>query len=200
MEGFKHQMLEVVASSVLFNITNPTLPPDVESLFFAFDKNMVVFTLISFWLFLYICLSSVKMPILSRVGEFFPIQGIIMFCGFITKVLMGFMDLDFSPTRDVLKHLMITPIILHNAYSLYHPNCYGQLRTILAISLTATVLNVGILALLLYVVYAPWLDPDLTVFDCLTFSSIISAVGKSKVCTITITQHFLLQILWKFWQ
>ena len=179
MDNLRHQMLEVVASSVLFNITNPSEPPDPEKLFVAPDKNMMVLTLVSFWLFLYICLRILRIPVLRRVNEFFPDQGIIMFCGFISKLLMGFMELEFELSTYVLKHLVITPIILHQAYSLNHPNCYGQLRTILLIALTATVLNVAIVSVLLHQVYAPWLNPELTVFDCLTFSSLISAIGKS---------------------
>ena len=39
-------------------------------------------------------------------------------------------------------------------------------------------MGLGMATILLNKVYAPWLDPGMTVFDCLTFSCIICAVGK----------------------
>lgn len=181
MDSLKHQLLEVVASGVLFPITNEAVPPDVGELFLTQDQNMVVMTLISCWLLFYmsISVSSIKQrPVFKRITDVLPEKGWIMLFGFLTKSLIGLLDLESNMSTDVVQHLVITTIILHASYSLYHQNCYTQLWTILVMAVTNTFLTLTLVTILLGKIYAPWLDPELTWFDCLTFSSIICAVGK----------------------
>ena len=90
---------------------------------------------------------------------------------------MGMMGLELKVPKAVLRHLMITPIILNASYSLYHPNCTNQMVTIVMTAVTSTVMNFLLVGVMLRGVYAPWFDPEMTVFDAFTFSSIISAVG-----------------------
>ena len=179
---FKHQVLEVVASSVLFDVTNlnQTVLPDFQRMFLSLDKESVVLTLLACWpMIWHIC--RPKLPSLRHFGkvtQFLPDKTFTMFFGFISKVIMGLMGLEMRLSVEVLKHLMITPIILHASYSIYHPNCFTQLRTIFVSSLSATLLSVVIVTVFLSQVYAPWLDPALSVLDSLVFASVISAVGK----------------------
>ena len=181
MDSFKHQLLEVVASGVLFNISNPSVPPDVEELLLSQDNSMLVMTLISCWLLFYMCISvsSIRqLPAVQRITDVLPEKGWIMLFGFLTKTLVSFLDLESNLSTDVVQHLIVTTIILHASYRLYHHNCYRQLGTILVMAVTNTFLTLAMVTILLSKVYAPWFDPELTVFDCLTFSSLICAVGK----------------------
>ena len=181
MDSFKHQLLEVVASGVLFNISNPSVPPDVAELFLSQDQAMLVMTLISCWLLFYMCISvsSVSQkPAFKRITGLLPEKGWIMLFGFLTKTFLDFLELESTLSTDVIQHLIITTIILHASYRLYYHNCYRQLGTILLMAATNTFLTLGMVTILLNKVYAPWLDPGMTVFDCLTFSCIICAVGK----------------------
>ena len=195
MNSLKHQLLEVVASGVLFNISNPSVPPDVEELFLSQDRSMLVLTLISCWLLFYMCISvsSIKqLPAIKRISDILPEKGWILLSGFLSKILIQVLDLesDLHLSADVVQHLILTTIILHASYRLYHPTCYRRLWTILAMSATNTLLSLAIINILLSKLYAPWLDPELTVFDCLEFSCIICAVGKYSKCLIS--SHFVI--------
>ena len=193
MNSLKHQLLEVVASGVLFNISNPSVPPDVEELFLSQDRSMLVLTLISCWLLFYMCISvsSIRqLPAFKRIGDILPEKGWIMLFGFLSKILMSVLDLESNLSADLVQHLILTTIILHASYRLYHPDCYRQLWTILAMSATNTLFTLTIINILLSKLYAPWFDPELTVFDCLEFSSIICAVGKYSKCIISISESF----------
>ena len=180
---FKHQILEVVASSVLFNVTNPEMLPGSRSMFLAINQEFVVLNLISCWLmFWHICrwiLATLRQSrTFCKVTQFLPDKGFTIMFGFLHKVSLGLIGLELSLSVDVLKHLMITPIVLHASYSIYHPNCFTQLRTIFLTSITATLLSVFSVTVFLSQVYAPWLDQSISVFDSLIFASAMSAVGN----------------------
>ena len=183
MNSFKHQLLEVVASGVLFNISNPSVPPDAEELFLSMDKSWLLETLISCWLLFYFSwnVSSIKqLPTVNRITNLLPEKGWIMLFGYLFKLLIGQMDLESNLSPDVVQHVIITTIILQASCSLYHQDCYTQLGTILVMAAINTLLTITSVSLFLSLVYAPWVNPELTVFDCLTFSCIISAVGKYR--------------------
>ena len=120
------------------------------------------------------------MAAVKRLTNLLPEKGWIMLFGYLFKLLIGQMDLESNLSPDVVQHVIITTIILHASCSLYHENCYTQLWTILAMAAINTLLTITTVSLFLSQVYAPWVDPELTVFDCLAFSCIICAVGKYR--------------------
>ena len=81
-----HQLLEVVASSVLFNISNPSIPPDVEDMFLGFDLAMVPWALVCFWLIFHLGIRN--LPISQTLVKFLPDRALTMSLGFFFKVTL----------------------------------------------------------------------------------------------------------------
>ena len=101
----------MVASSVLFNVTNPEMLPGSRSMFLAINQEFVVLNLISCWLmFWHICrwiLATLRQSrTFCKVTKFLPDKGFTIMFGFLHKVSLGLIGLELSLSVDVLKHLI----------------------------------------------------------------------------------------------
>ena len=184
MNSLKHQLLEVVATNFIFNISNPSEPPSLKELYLQTDREMLVWFLITSWLLFYMvifisCIRKVKA--FKRFTDLLPHKGWIMLFGFLSKILMSYLEVDWILPAKVIQHLFSTTIILHASYRLYHPNRNKHLWSILAYAASNTLLTLAFVNILLSKVYASMLDPELTIFDCLEFSTIICVVGKYRL-------------------
>ena len=133
-----------------------------------------------------------KNSILKKITEFFPDSCGIMFLGMLVNLSMMlihyFVEFDRSALLDlknpaVLEHITITPIILHASFGLYHPHFFGQFWTIVIYAIVATVLNAILIALMLYFFNSATGIP-MSIFICLTYASLISAVDPVAVLSV----------------
>merc|ERR1719219_959704 len=121
-----------------------------------------------------------------KVTEVVPESGLLVICGaLITLILqailgldeLGGYGLDDIEMEESYLEILIAPIILHASYSLYHPHFFGQIGTILIMAFIATTLNVLLITpITLFIFEKTKLGHGFSLFDSVTFASLISAV------------------------
>ncbi len=121
-----------------------------------------------------------------------PESCLLIIIGIITGVIVHFAyDLDGNQfpsfTQGLFYNVLLPPIILDAAYSIYDEDFFRNLYAILMFAVVGTIFNVFLIGLSLYVIYSCFLKdsiPDLDVIQCLIFSSVISAVDPVAVLAI----------------
>ena len=133
-----------------------------------------------------------RFSFLKKIMEFFPestsLMALGMFVNIVLQIIYYFVPFDRSPVLDVppfvIEHIMITPIILHASYGLYHPHFFGQFWTIVIYAIVATVLNAILIAMVLFLFNKYAVGMPMNIFVCLTYSSLISAVDPVAVLSV----------------
>ena len=115
----------------------------------------------------------------------------LMICGALIALIVkginsGHGGLEHIEIPTGYLEVLITPIILHASYTLYHPHFFGQVGTILIMAFIATVLNVVVITPIVYFIYHQ-IDQKFDLLDSLTYASLISAVviivsSVSNIC------------------
>ena len=169
-------------------------PPGWEILWELSDnkthRGILIFISLAFFT-TYVAVMLKQNNFLKKITEFFPESGCLMVIGIFVNLIMQIIawigDIEDTAllTMDarVLEHVMITPIILHAAYDLYHPHFFGQFWTIVIYAFVATMLNAILIALIM-VVGNSIAEIPMHIFICLTYASIISAVDPVAVLAV----------------
>ena len=185
---------------------NPEEPPGWEIIFRIQDDKDVLIPYMTFaGLSLFSIVSAIllkQIEFLRKITEYVPESGCLMVIGMVIAfILWGIDELMWTIRKEegkiyllfiehwVIEHYMIPPIILHASYDLYHPHFFGQLGTILALALIATVLNALIITGLIYFGYNWWIlqgpvPGNMNIFICLTYGALISAVDPVAVLAV----------------
>ena len=141
-----------------------------------------------------------------------PESGLLVICGaLITLILqailgldeLGGYGLDDIEMEESYLEILIAPIILHASYSLYHPHFFGQIGTILIMAFIATTLNVLLITpITLFIFEKTKLGHGFSLFDSVTYASLISAVVSCLMSQIFVNLDFYLppRIPWLSWQ
>ena len=187
---------------------NPSEPPGWEVIYQIEEDKEVNIPYIIFLglslvtIFFAILLKQVKF--LRKTTEYVPESGCLMVIGvFIYYFLFGISyAMDYFKVKGermehyllaidhwIIEHFMIAPIILHASYDLYHPHFFGQLGTILALALIATVCNAFIITVFIYFGYNWLVLPGsvpgrMNIFICLTYGALVSAVDPVAVLAV----------------
>ena len=171
-------------------------PPTWETLVAVPESEMYRVILIFLCLVIKTTLVAVILKhfsFLRKIMEFFPESTSLMALGMSVnlsiEIIRYFVPFDRSSLLNVppfvIEHIMITPIILHASYGLYHPHFFGQFWTIVIYAIVATVLNAILIAVVMFLFnnYTAAGMP-MNIFVCLTYSSLISAVDPVAVLSV----------------
>ena len=134
---------------------------------------------------------------LKTVTELIPESGMMLFFGAIVHLIFGSLDKiarevsgyeglvipSIQIPHLVVQHILIPPIILHASYELYHPHFFGQIEYILILAIGATLLNTVIIGVSLRYCFGS-LFPEMNLFHCMTFASIMAAVDPVAVLAV----------------
>lgn len=131
-----------------------------------------------------------------------PESCVLIIIGIVCGLVLYFSNLTQSfPkfTSELFFNVLLPPIILDAAYAIYDRNFLGNLATVLIYAVFGTLFNVFVIGYGLYFVnYIGWMGfvgpsnmtagdaaaPELDTIQCLTFSSLISAVDPVAVLAI----------------
>ena len=187
---------------------NPTEPPGWEVIYQIEEEDKevnspyIIFLGLSLVTILFaILLKQIKF--LRKITEYVPESGCLMAIGVVIYYILYGINyvLDFKVNGErmetslldiehwIIEHFMIAPIILHASYDLYHPHFFGQLGTILALALIATVYNALIITIFIYFGYNWLVLPGsvpgrMNIFICLTYGALVSAVDPVAVLAV----------------
>ncbi len=122
-----------------------------------------------------------------RLAEHFPESCLLIIVGLVTGVIIRFayrVDDDYFPsfTSDLFFDVLLPPIILDAAYSIYDEDFFLNLNAILVFAVVGTLFNIFAVGGLLYVVHMATIQ--VTFVQLLVFSSVISAVDPVAVLAI----------------
>ena len=123
----------------------------------------------------------------------------LLICGALISFILGeILSIHGNGLTDIhieeyLLEILITPIILHASYSLYHPHFFGQIGTILIMAFLATTLNVLLITPIMTGLYQYGFrplsqkpaKPEFNLFDSVTYASLISAVVSITIYCIS---------------
>ncbi|XP_059086886.1 Na(+)/H(+) exchanger beta-like [Tigriopus californicus] len=129
---------------------------------------------------------------LHRLPKYLPESCVLILTGVLTGVIVHYwLGFDNFPrfTEELFFNVLLPPVILEAAYSLYDDNFFSNLGAILIFALVGTLINVCAVGYSLYGLSAvSWLgvsfDLPLTALECLIFSTMISAVDPVAVLAI----------------
>lgn len=133
-----------------------------------------------------------RFSFLKKIMEFFPestsLMALGMFVNFSIVLIHYIVPFERSSLLDVkpyvIEHIMITPIILHASYGLYHQHFFGQFWTIVIYAIVATMLNAVLIATVMFLFNKYAAGMPMNIFICLTYSSLISAVDPVAVLSV----------------
>ncbi|KAI1304264.1 Sodium/hydrogen exchanger 2 [Halotydeus destructor] len=118
-----------------------------------------------------------------------PESCVLIVLGTIVGVVIHYADIKGSIpqfTADKFFFVLLPPIILDSAYSLYDKTFFNNIRTILLYAIFGTLMNVFLVGSSLFVVEQfGWFGrEDIPLVECFTFSTLISAVDPVAVLAI----------------
>ena len=169
-------------------------PPTWETLWATprEDSYRVILILLSVAFFSTLAAVMLKRySFLKKITEFFPestsLMALGMFVNLFIQIIHYFVQFERSSMLEMppffIEHVMITPIILHASFGLYHPHFFGQFWTIVIYAIVATVLNAILITTMLYF-FNSAVGIPMNIFVCLTYSSLISAVDPVAVLSV----------------
>ena len=130
---------------------------------------------------------------LHFLSRAFPESCVLILIGIIVGIIAHFSNLNNDNhfpkfTSDLFFNVLLPPIILDAAYSIYDRDFLANLAAVLIFAVIGTLFNVFTIGYGLYLVdYLGWmgqLPAQLDTIQCLTFSSLISAVDPVAVLAI----------------
>ncbi len=153
-------------------------------------KNTILFTL----MILLVSLLKVGFHHVPKLAHHFPESCLLIIVGLVTGVIIHFayeIEDGYFPTfnGELFFNILLPPIILDAAYSIYDEDFFLNLNAILVFAVIGTVFNIFSVGGLLYVMYScsPAMQEHvrgLTLVQCLVFTSVISAVDPVAVLAI----------------